>query len=62
MLLYDWNPAEAEKKFRRAIRSIQTTQQLTTGMPMIWQRMNRSDEAVAEIRQALELDPRLAHY
>jgi tetratricopeptide (TPR) repeat protein len=57
MLLYDWNPAPAEKEFRRAI-------ELDPNYPTAhhWYAydlvaMKRSDEAVAEIRRALELDP-----
>jgi TolB-like protein/DNA-binding winged helix-turn-helix (wHTH) protein/Tfp pilus assembly protein PilF len=57
MLLYDWNPAPAEKEFRRAI-------DLDPNYPTAhhWYAydlvaMQRSDEAVAEIRRALELDP-----
>jgi TolB-like protein/DNA-binding winged helix-turn-helix (wHTH) protein/Tfp pilus assembly protein PilF len=56
-LLYDWDPAQAEKEFRRAI-------ELDPNYPTAhhWYAydlvaMERSDEAVAEIRRALELDP-----
>jgi tetratricopeptide (TPR) repeat protein len=57
MLLYDWNPAQAEKQFQRAI-------ELDPNYPTAhhWNAydlaaMKRSDEAVAEIRRAVELDP-----
>jgi len=57
MLLYDWNPVQAEKEFQRAI-------QLDPNYPTAhhWYAydlaaMKRNDEAVAEIRRALELDP-----
>jgi tetratricopeptide (TPR) repeat protein len=56
-LLYDWNPIQAEKEFRRAI-------ELNPNYPTAhhWYAydlvaMKRSDEAIAEIRRALELDP-----
>jgi tetratricopeptide (TPR) repeat protein len=57
MLLYDWNPAQAENEFRRAI-------ELDANYPTAhhWYAydlaaMKRSTEAVTEIRRALELDP-----
>ena len=57
MLLYDWNPAQAEKEFQRAI-------DLDPNYPTAhhWYAydlvaMKRSEEAVAEIRRAVELDP-----
>jgi TolB-like protein/DNA-binding winged helix-turn-helix (wHTH) protein len=56
-LLYDWNPAEAELEFRRAI-------ELDSNYPTghHWYAydlaaMGRMDEAVREIRRAQELDP-----
>ncbi len=57
MLLYDWNPAQAEKEFRRAI-------ELNPNYPTAhhWYAydlaaLKRPEEAVAEIRRALDLDP-----
>jgi TolB-like protein/DNA-binding winged helix-turn-helix (wHTH) protein/Tfp pilus assembly protein PilF len=57
ILLYDWNPAQAEKEFRRAI-------ELNPNYPTAhhWYAydlaaMKRPDEAIAEIRRALDLDP-----
>jgi tetratricopeptide (TPR) repeat protein len=57
MLLYDWNPAQAEKEFQRAI-------ELNPNYPTAhhWYAydlvvMKRSDEAVAQVRRALDLDP-----
>src|SRR6202043_435809 len=56
-LLYDWDPSQAEKEFRRAI-------ELDPNYPTAhhWYAydlvaMERSDEAIAEIHRALELDP-----
>jgi tetratricopeptide (TPR) repeat protein len=56
-LLYDWNPAEAELEFRRAI-------ELDSNYPTghHWYAYNlaamgRMDEALREIRRAQELDP-----
>lgn len=57
ILLYEWNPARAEREFLRAI-------ELDPNYPTAHQwyaydlaAMNRSGEAVAEIRRAVELDP-----
>ncbi|HXY03499.1 MAG TPA: tetratricopeptide repeat protein, partial [Terriglobales bacterium] len=56
-LLYDWNPTQAEREFKRAI-------ELNPNYPTAhhWYAydlavLNRSDEAVAELKRALELDP-----
>jgi tetratricopeptide (TPR) repeat protein len=57
MLLYDWNPAEAEKEFRRSITLDPNYATAHHWYAYDLAAMKRSDEAVAEIREALELDP-----
>jgi len=57
MLLYDWNPAQAEKEFRRAIELDPNYPTAHHWYAYDLAAMNRSDEAVAEIRRAVELDP-----
>jgi len=57
MLLYDWNPAEAEKEFRRAITLDPNYATAHHWYSYDLAAMKRDDQAVAEIRQALELDP-----
>jgi TolB-like protein/DNA-binding winged helix-turn-helix (wHTH) protein/Tfp pilus assembly protein PilF len=57
MLLYDWNPAQAEKEFRRAIELDPNYSTAHHWYAYDLAAMRRSDEAVAEIRRALELDP-----
>lgn len=56
-LLYDWNPAEAEKEFRRAIELDPNYPTAHHWYAYDLSAMKRSDEAVAEIRHAVELDP-----
>jgi|HubBroStandDraft_4_1064222.scaffolds.fasta_scaffold52644_1 TolB-like protein/DNA-binding winged helix-turn-helix (wHTH) protein/Tfp pilus assembly protein PilF len=57
MVLYDWNPAEAEKEFRRAITLDPNYATAHHWYAYDLAAMKRSDEAVAEIRRALETDP-----
>jgi TolB-like protein/thioredoxin-like negative regulator of GroEL len=56
-LLYDWNPAQAEIEFRRAIELDPSYATAHHWYAYDLAAMKRSDEAVAEIRRALELDP-----
>lgn len=56
-LLYDWNPAQAEKEFRRAIELDPNYPTAHHWYAYDLAAMKRSDEAVAEIRRALDLDP-----
>jgi TolB-like protein/Tfp pilus assembly protein PilF len=57
MLLYDWNPVQAEKEFRRAIGLNPNYPTAHHWYAYDLAAMKRADEAVAEIRRALELDP-----
>jgi TolB-like protein/DNA-binding winged helix-turn-helix (wHTH) protein/Tfp pilus assembly protein PilF len=57
MLLYDWNPAQAEKQFQRAIELDPNYPTAHHWYAYDLAAMKRSDEAVAEIRRAVELDP-----
>jgi TolB-like protein/DNA-binding winged helix-turn-helix (wHTH) protein/Tfp pilus assembly protein PilF len=57
MLLYDWNPTQAGKEFRRAIELDPNYPTAHHWYAYDLAAMKRSDEAVAEIRRALELDP-----
>jgi tetratricopeptide (TPR) repeat protein len=57
MLLYDWNPAQAEKEFRRAIELDPNYSTAHHWYAYDLAAMKRSDESIAEIRRALELDP-----
>jgi tetratricopeptide (TPR) repeat protein len=57
MVLYDWNPAPAEKEFRRAIELDPSYPTAHHWYAYDLVAMKRSDEAVAEIRRALDLDP-----
>ena len=57
MLLYDWNPAQAEKQFQRAIELDPNYPTAHHWYAYDLAAMQRSDEAVAEIRRAVELDP-----
>jgi TolB-like protein/DNA-binding winged helix-turn-helix (wHTH) protein/Tfp pilus assembly protein PilF len=56
-LLYDWNPAQAEKEFRRAIELDPNYSTAHHWYAYDLAALKRSDEAVAEILRALELDP-----
>jgi TolB-like protein/DNA-binding winged helix-turn-helix (wHTH) protein/Tfp pilus assembly protein PilF len=57
MLLYDWNPPQAEKQFQRAIELDPNYPTAHHWYAYDLAAMQRSDEAVAEIRRAVELDP-----
>ena len=57
MLLYDWNPTQAEKEFRRAIELDPNYPTAHHWYAYDLAAMKRSDEAVAEIRRAVMLDP-----
>jgi TolB-like protein/DNA-binding winged helix-turn-helix (wHTH) protein/Tfp pilus assembly protein PilF len=57
MLLYDWNPAQAERQFQRAIELDPNYPTAHHWYAYDLAAMQRSDEAVAEIRRAVELDP-----
>jgi tetratricopeptide (TPR) repeat protein len=57
MLLYDWNPAQAEKEFRRAIELDPNYPTAHHWYAYDLAAMKRSDEALAEIRRAVQLDP-----
>jgi len=57
MLLYDWNPAQAEKQFQRAIELDPNYPTAHHWYAYDLAAMQRSDEALAEIRRAVELDP-----
>jgi TolB-like protein/DNA-binding winged helix-turn-helix (wHTH) protein/tetratricopeptide (TPR) repeat protein len=56
-LLYDWDPAQAEKEFRRAIELDPNYSTAHHWYAYDLAAMKRSDQSVAEIRRALELDP-----
>jgi TolB-like protein/Flp pilus assembly protein TadD len=57
LLLYDWNPAQAEKEFRRAIELDPNYSTAHHWYAYDLAALKRSDESVVEIRRALELDP-----
>jgi TolB-like protein/DNA-binding winged helix-turn-helix (wHTH) protein len=57
MLLYEWNPAQAENEFRRAVELDPNNPTAHHWYAYDLAAMNRSSEAVAEIRRALKLDP-----
>jgi eukaryotic-like serine/threonine-protein kinase len=55
---YDWNFPEAEKEFRRAIELEPNSSSNGRGMyPLFLYSMKRFDQAVAEHKQAIALDP-----
>ena len=54
---YDWNHAEAEKEFKRAIEIDQNYPSAHQWYGEYLMDMGRSDEAIAELKRALELDP-----
>jgi TolB-like protein/DNA-binding winged helix-turn-helix (wHTH) protein/Tfp pilus assembly protein PilF len=56
-LLYDWDPAQAEREFRRAIELDPNYSTAHHWYAYDLAALKRSDESVAEIRRALELDP-----
>jgi len=57
MLLYDWNPSQAEKEFRRAIELDPNYATAHHWYAYDLVAMKRPKEAVVEARHALDLDP-----
>jgi serine/threonine-protein kinase len=57
-LLYDWNWSAAEREFKRAIALNQNYPTAHQWYAQYLTTMGQHDAALAEIRQALELDPR----
>jgi tetratricopeptide (TPR) repeat protein len=57
LFFYDWNWAEAEREFKRAIELNPNLAEAHHGYSEYLQAMTRWDEALAEIKRAQELDP-----
>ncbi len=57
LLLYDWNAAQAEKEFRRAIELDPNYSTAHHWYAYDLAVMKRFDEAISEMRRALQLDP-----